>query len=126
MNPAAERLSGWAAHSAVGRSCLEVFGCCGDCATGSDEQNSRCPILGMLACTSGVAHEYRARLRDGRRPWLAENCAPIVGDPNDDQRFVVGFRDITQIKAMEQMKSDFVAMVSHELRAPLTTVLGSV
>jgi signal transduction histidine kinase len=34
--------------------------------------------------------------------------------------------DISQLKAMEQMKSDFVAMVSHELRAPLTTVTGLV
>ena len=39
---------------------------------------------------------------------------------------VIGLHDISQLKAVEQLKSDFVAMVSHELRAPLTTVTGSV
>lgn len=34
--------------------------------------------------------------------------------------------DITQLKAVEQIKSDFVSMVSHELRAPVTTVAGAV
>ncbi|MHB8674729.1 MAG: sensor histidine kinase, partial [Candidatus Limnocylindrales bacterium] len=126
MNPAAERLSGWTAESAVGHSCWEVFGCCGNCASGEGEQESLCPLLGTMGDASVAHREYRARLRNGRRLWLAENCAPIVSDPKEDRRFVVGFRDITQIKAVEQMKSDFVAMVSHELRAPLTTVLGSV
>ncbi|MGZ3609640.1 MAG: sensor histidine kinase [Ktedonobacteraceae bacterium] len=39
---------------------------------------------------------------------------------------VIGLHDISQLKAVEQLKSDFVPMVSHELSAPLTTVTGSV
>jgi len=35
---------------------------------------------------------------------------------------VTVLRDISMLKAIERMKSDFVAMVSHELRAPLTSV----
>ncbi len=42
------------------------------------------------------------------------------------QATVIGLHDISQLKAVDQMKSDFVAVVSHELRAPLTTVTGSV
>lgn len=43
-----------------------------------------------------------------------------------EQQMVIGLHDISQLKAVEQMKSNFVAMVSHELRAPLTTATGSV
>jgi K+-sensing histidine kinase KdpD len=43
-----------------------------------------------------------------------------------EQQMVIGLHDISQIKAVEQMQSHFVTMVSHELRAPLTTVTGSV
>ncbi|MBW4521580.1 MAG: response regulator [Scytolyngbya sp. HA4215-MV1] len=37
---------------------------------------------------------------------------------------VVLIRDITDDKAMDQMKTDFISTVSHELRTPLTSVLG--
>jgi len=40
-----------------------------------------------------------------------------------DQRLLVA-RDITRIKHLEQMRSDFIANVSHELRTPLTVVGG--
>jgi len=33
-------------------------------------------------------------------------------------------RDITRLHALEQMRKDFVANVSHELRSPLTVVVG--
>lgn len=36
------------------------------------------------------------------------------------------FSDITELKRLDQLKSDFVNMVSHELRSPLTTMLASV
>lgn len=40
-----------------------------------------------------------------------------------DQRLLVA-RDITRIKQLEQIRSDFIANVSHELRTPLTVVGG--
>ena len=33
-------------------------------------------------------------------------------------------RDISEVRALEQLKSDFVATVSHELRTPLTSIYG--
>lgn len=36
------------------------------------------------------------------------------------------FEDITQLKRVEQMKSDFVSNVTHELRTPLTSIRGFV
>ncbi|MEM7426179.1 MAG: ATP-binding protein [Pseudomonadota bacterium] len=39
-------------------------------------------------------------------------------------RVMVSFNDISHIRDAEQMRSDFVANVSHELRSPLTAISG--
>jgi two-component system phosphate regulon sensor histidine kinase PhoR len=39
-------------------------------------------------------------------------------------RLVVTFHDITEIRALEKAKKDFVVNVSHELRTPLTAIKG--
>ena len=40
------------------------------------------------------------------------------------QGAVVVYRDITYIKELERLRAEFLSMVSHELRSPLTSVLG--
>ena len=37
---------------------------------------------------------------------------------------IFAFRDISAERVVEQMRSDFVTTVSHELRAPLTSIYG--
>ncbi|MDQ3066371.1 MAG: PAS domain-containing protein [Actinomycetota bacterium] len=38
---------------------------------------------------------------------------------------VYGFRDLTEERAVERLKSDFVSTVSHELRTPLAAIYGA-
>jgi PAS domain S-box-containing protein len=42
-----------------------------------------------------------------------------------DEGFVYAFRDITDERALEQIRQDLVATVSHELRTPLAAIYGS-
>jgi len=44
---------------------------------------------------------------------------------NGNALILLVFHDITRIKAVEQIRKDFVANVSHELRTPLTALKGS-
>ena len=37
---------------------------------------------------------------------------------------IFAFRDISEERRVEEMKSEFVATVSHELRTPLTSIYG--
>ncbi len=59
------------------------------------------------------------------RPLLA-SAAPII-DQNGRVTAVVGaFRDITTLKEAARIKDEFVSVVSHELRSPLTPIRGYV
>ena len=53
---------------------------------------------------------------------LMAHIAPVHSQEGEVLGAVTVLRDISMLKAMDQMKSDFVAMVSHELRAPLSSV----
>jgi len=128
FNPAAERLSGWQTGEALGRHCWEVFGCRGVTPEEAEEHERLCPLTLALTHAEQSSIDMHASLRSGQRRWFTVSCAPVLQDEQtaEQQRLVVGMHDISQLKAVEQLKSDFVAMVSHELRAPLTTVTGSV
>lgn len=53
---------------------------------------------------------------------LMAHIAPVRSEEGDLLGTVTVLRDITMLKAIDQMKSDFVAMVAHELRSPLSSI----
>jgi two-component system, OmpR family, phosphate regulon sensor histidine kinase PhoR len=50
--------------------------------------------------------------------------APIIGTNHEWKGIVLVFHDITGIKKLEQMRKDFLANVSHELKTPITSIKG--
>ena len=50
--------------------------------------------------------------------------SPIINYLNNSIRIVITVQDITDIKRLENMRSEFVANVSHELKTPLTSIKG--
>ena len=50
--------------------------------------------------------------------------APIIGTSEEWKGIVLVFHDITELKKLEQMRKDFVANVSHELKTPITSIKG--
>ncbi|MBD1380087.1 two-component system histidine kinase PnpS [Metabacillus arenae] len=50
--------------------------------------------------------------------------APIIGINDEWKGIVLVFHDITELKKLEQMRKDFVANVSHELKTPITSIKG--
>lgn len=80
-----------------------------------DNQN----LLSLIqhAAESGQAQWAEITLNDGRT--MSVDVTPI-----SDVGRVAVMQDITHLKELEQMKSDFVATVSHDLRSPLSAVLS--
>lgn len=51
---------------------------------------------------------------------------PIMTSTSDIIGSIVVIQDVTQIRKLEKMRSDFVSNVSHELKTPLTSIKGFV
>ena len=52
--------------------------------------------------------------------------ASITNEKDDIKGGVIVFTDITELRRLEQVRKDFVANVSHELKTPLTSIIGYV
>ena len=55
----------------------------------------------------------------GRELWISGSGVGF------EEGTVYAFRDLTEERALEEMKAEFVATVSHELRTPLAAIYGS-
>jgi PAS domain S-box-containing protein len=75
-----------------------------------------------------TAFERAHKAPDGRDRDYVVNYIPRYGE-GDSKGEVIGFycleNDVTELKRVDRMKSEFVSTVSHELRTPLTSIRGS-
>ncbi len=79
------------------------------------------PLIDLLKSSVDERSTKEIEFDDGR-VFLA-TASPVMADERQLGRVCV-LRDITQLKEVDELKSDFVATVSHDLRSPLTLMRG--
>ena len=57
---------------------------------------------------------------DGRSIRMLINVTPIRSDDGEVESVVITMQDLAPIEELERLRAEFLGMVSHELRAPLT------
>jgi PAS domain S-box-containing protein len=104
-NEAAEAITGLARQKVVGRrtDLLPLY---------AQAAAARVPLDGSRPETVPIEIE-------GRELWLS------VSRVKFDEGTVYAFRDVTEERALDQLRSDMVATVSHELRTPLAAIHGA-
>jgi len=112
MNSAARRIFGVPAVDGTGKPLSQVI------------QNEEIHDL-VRSCLSG-----RSEANSELSIYLPEEriyqvqTALLRSEANDVSGVVATFNDITELRSVERMKSEFVSTVSHELRTPLTSIKG--
>ena len=71
------------------------------------------------------AEEIVLEVPDGRSITTLINATPIHSADGALESMVVTLQDLAPLEELERMRADFLGMVSHELRVPLTSIKGS-
>ncbi|MFA6598713.1 MAG: response regulator [Ignavibacteriaceae bacterium] len=78
-----------------------------------------------------LAEEYLSKsfsiqlaLSDSNETFVQLTCSPVPHPDGSLAGVVLVLKNITELKKIEQLKSQFVSMVSHELKAPIAAVYG--
>lgn len=73
---------------------------------------------------AGLAEEFNFKDLGGNEDRIVGiRCIPFKDGLNRNLGTITVMNDITALKKMDQMKSDFVSMVAHEIKGPMNTVL---
>ena len=95
-------------------------------ADGSEFSLMEFPLARVLGDTETVrAEEIVMGVPDGRSISVLLNATPIRSDGGELESVVVTMQDMTDVEEQERLRAEFLAMVSHELRMPLTSVMGA-
>ena len=120
-NRSATELLGYRRDELIGRPVLELY---------ADTPNGKAKAQGVfqrfLAGEEVHEEELEMHRADGSKVWICLSVRPI----RDKEGRVVASRsavvDMTEHKKLDQLKDDFIGLVSHELRSPMTVIMGAI
>ena len=95
-------------------------------ADGREIALDRLPLASALSSAETVrAEEIVLSTPDGRSITTLVNATPIHADDGAVASVVVTMQDLAPLQELERHRAEFLGMVSHELRMPLTSIKGS-
>ena len=84
------------------------------------------PLAQALSTGETVrAEEIVMQAPDSRSVTTLVNATPIRAQDGELESFVVTLQDMTSLEELGRLRAEFLGMVSHELRVPLTSIKGS-
>ncbi len=125
FNQAAEKLTGWKAQEAIGKTCREIFQFRDKNDRPICQQASTCLAQKCFRTERVFSEEpLRTRRPDGGEVVLSETTSPIKNHQGVITGAVSVLKDVSERSRLEEMKVDFVSLVSHQLRTPISAVKG--
>jgi two-component system phosphate regulon sensor histidine kinase PhoR len=112
LNRSMERVIGRTREEALGRTVLEI------CRNAElQDALKRSEESGESVCEEiGIGDE---------RPVVMDVTISVMNDEaGGGRKTILVFHDVTRLKGLERIRTDFIANVTHEIRTPLTAIIG--
>lgn len=92
---------------------------------GTPYQSDETVITRVLRGGQSIMGEQLVIVRPGGdRITILRNAAPLLDEQGNVTGAVLVFQDISELKRLEQLKDDILSIASHELKNPLTVIMG--
>ncbi len=114
LNAAAARLLNRPKDALKGRSIQEVM------------RNHDLHRMVQITLVDGTQTEGDITLYQNGEQVLGIRCTPLLAADGESLGIVLVMEDVTQLRRLENMRTDFAANVSHEIKTPLTAIQGFV
>ncbi len=82
------------------------------------------PVARLLQGEYFVDQEYILERPDGSRRRILTSGNAVKDRKGNIILILITLRDVTELRQLEQMKEDYLHMVSHDLRSPLSVILS--
>ena len=117
-NPCCQAICGYTFEEAIGDGWIQFV-----------HPEDRQVILPQWDALTVVKQEFFCEVRFIHRNETIRFCrvrsVPLFSESGEIMGHVSTVEDITESRAIENMKNEFISIVSHELRTPLTSIRGS-
>ena len=115
VNPAWERLNGYTSEEAVGQPASILK-------SGQHTREVYSDLWSTVMSGRGWHGEFVNRRKDGSTYDVALTVTPLLDPKGAVSHIVAVLYDISALKEVDRLKTQFVSDVSHELRTPLTNI----
>jgi len=117
FNPAWSRLSGYTHEQLIGKGWIEII----------HPEDRKFTLERFFQSSIAKQHfqsEFRVRNKNGNYKWLMLDSTVRHHSDGTFAGYVSAGMDVTSMKREEERKNDFIGMVSHEMKTPLTSLKG--
>jgi PAS domain S-box-containing protein len=122
MNGAAANMTGWTIEEAAGINVEQVFKVAKE--KGEEIPKEEYPFTAVLAHKAFFNQVLQLTSRKGRKQIISLVISPVVTPKGEVFGAVAVLRDISEQRAAEQQRAEFISTASHEMRTPVAAIEG--
>lgn len=123
INPGASKMCGWTTEEATGIDVASVLKLVND----KDEAlpDSQNPFRQVFSTGKSCRQDAILMTRDKQHQIAINiNISPMLGDDKRVTAAAAVFRDVSQERAEQKQRADFISTASHEMRTPVAAIEG--